>query len=357
MDYDTHGHPAAPAGDIGNHVIPKVVVYLAGIIGLLAVTVRLYARYAIKKLGIPDALLVISMGFFIVILYNGYQGGIYPGLGVHNWQFNPELATTSHFDYKLATISFGLGIAFLKVAILLDWVNIFVPTGTRNSLFWILQFLIWSNALFYFIGSFIDGLICQQKNLVTAKCGAKLMKYIVASGVVNLVSDLIILITPHWVIWKLNMSTTQKKGISLLFVIGLLAIGSALARLISVINAYHKRDMLYYAVMVNILAILEQTFGFLVIGVPAIPKAFHNSRWAKRFGTLLPRSKQPSNSIYHREQGTWPVSGRRRHQDPWDTDTRALVIGDEDEDIALPEQTHIQHGRRNCSKDELGINA
>lgn len=125
-------------------------------------------------------------------------------------------------NYKLATISFGLGIAFLKIAILLDWMQIFVPTGTRNSLFWILQALIWGNALFYFIGSFIDGFICSERSVGSMKCNSELVKYIVASSIVNLTSDITILITPHWVIWKLNMSTAQKKGISLLFIIGLL---------------------------------------------------------------------------------------------------------------------------------------
>ena len=112
--------------------------------------------------------------------------------------------------------------------------------------------------------------------------------------------------------------------------------------------------MLYYAVIINILAVSEQTFGFLVIGVPAIPKAFHGFDWAKRFGTRLSR-KQPSNPAYHCEQGAIPsVSSSRKRHDPWDTDTRALVMSGECEYIPIPDLAHMPQGRHNCSDDELG---
>jgi hypothetical protein len=51
----------SPAGDIGNHVIPKTIVLLTGILVLVATIIRLSARQIMKKLGIPDILLVISM--------------------------------------------------------------------------------------------------------------------------------------------------------------------------------------------------------------------------------------------------------------------------------------------------------
>ena len=64
MDHGTHGPPGAPSGDIGNHIVPKFIVVFAGIIGTIAVSVRLFARYSIKKLGVPDVLLVISMVYY-----------------------------------------------------------------------------------------------------------------------------------------------------------------------------------------------------------------------------------------------------------------------------------------------------
>jgi hypothetical protein len=107
----------------------------------------------------------------------------------------------------------------LKIAILLDWLYTFV-SGQRNLLFWILHGLIWSNAVFYFIGTFIEAFQCpptKQKG-----CNIDAAKYNLASGIINVISDLTILIAPHWVIWKLNMSRVRKMGVSLMFLIGAL---------------------------------------------------------------------------------------------------------------------------------------
>jgi hypothetical protein len=51
----------APAGDIGNHVLPKAIIILTGVIALIILAIRLYARFIMRRLGISDILLVISM--------------------------------------------------------------------------------------------------------------------------------------------------------------------------------------------------------------------------------------------------------------------------------------------------------
>jgi hypothetical protein len=97
-----------------------------------------------------------------------------------------------------------------------------VPTGTRNVLFWILHTLIWANAVFYFIGTFIEAFQCPPRDVGTPRCNIDVVTYNLASGIINVISDLTILIAPHWVIWKLNMSSARKIGVSLLFLIGAL---------------------------------------------------------------------------------------------------------------------------------------
>jgi hypothetical protein len=117
---------------------------------------------------------------------------------------------------------FGLNIVFLKAAILLDWVRTFVPAGTRNTLFYLLYTLIGTNAVFYFIGTFIEAFQCPPNTLSTEHCPIDAPKYNISSGIINVISDLTILIAPHWVIWKLNMTRTQKMGVSFMFLIGIL---------------------------------------------------------------------------------------------------------------------------------------
>ncbi|KAI0453910.1 hypothetical protein F5B21DRAFT_525377 [Xylaria acuta] len=367
MDYD---HQAAPAGDIGNHILPKVIVILTGIVALVALTIRLVARHIMRRLGIADLLLVISMVFYIIHHYNAYQAAIYPGLGVHQWEYNPTLAAASHYvrsltsvNFKLGSVFFGLNIAFLKIAILLDWIHTFVPTGTRNTLFWILHSLIWSNAIFYLVGTFIEAFQCPPEDVGTPKCNIDVAKYNLASGVINVVSDLTILIAPHWVIWKLNLSKVRKIGVSVLFLIGALATGSAIARVIYVTSAYRTGDILFNVMTINLWAIAEQTFGYLVIGIPAIPKVLHDFPCAKRLGSLVrSRSKRTSNPSGGYNRTTWPNSTPRNHRDPWeigDLDTHVLVTikGGEGKDIPLPSlaQSHGRDESRNSSTDAVGV--
>ncbi|KAI8624805.1 hypothetical protein F5Y19DRAFT_303393 [Xylariaceae sp. FL1651] len=351
-----------PAGDIGNHVLPEVIIIVTGVVAFLAVVIRILARHIMRRLGIADILLVISLVFYALHHYNAYQAAIYPGLGVHQWQFNAQLAAASKYNFKLGSVYFGINIAFLKIAILLDWVRTFVPTGQRNALFWMLHALIWSNAIFYFIGTFIEAFQCPPEDVGTPRCNIDVAKYNLASGIINVISDLTILIAPHWVIWKLNMSKVRKIGVSLLFLIGILAIGSAIARVIYVSNAYKTSDILFYSVTINLWAIAEQTFGYLVIGVPAIPKVFQDFPFAKHFGSLA-RSKRPTDpSDYHDRDTTWPNSTPRGYQDPWemgDTDTHVLVtiVGGEDKDIPLVDAAHTQgkDDSRKSSADAVGV--
>ncbi|KAI0469441.1 hypothetical protein F4859DRAFT_131680 [Xylaria cf. heliscus] len=359
-------HPNVPAGDIGDHVLPKVIVILTGIVALVALGIRLLARKMMRRLGIADLLLVISMVFYVAHHYNAYQAAIYPGLGVHQWQFNPVLASASHYNFKLGSVFFGLNIVFLKIAVLLDWMHTFVPTGTRNALFWILHGLIWSNAIFYLIGTFIEAFQCPPEEVGTPKCNIDVAKYNLASGVINVVSDLTILLAPHWVIWNLNLSRIRKIGVSVLFLIGALATGSAIARVIAVTSAYRTGDILFHVMTINLWAIAEQTFGYLVVGIPAIPKVLHDFPCAKHFGSLVrSRSKDNSNpSGYHHDRVTWGNSTPRNYRDVWDTgdlDTHVLVTiqGGEGKDVPIPDLAHL-HGRegsRNSSADEIGVAA
>ncbi|KAI0509369.1 hypothetical protein F5B22DRAFT_326973 [Xylaria bambusicola] len=378
MDADQQ---AAPAGDIGNHVLPKVIVILTGVIALLALIIRLLARHIMRKLGIADILLVISMIFYIVHHYNAYQAAIYPGLGVHQWQYNPTLAAASHYvnrrsswmygvawltifqNFKLGSVFFGLNIVFLKIAVLIDWIHTFVPTGTRNGLFWILHTLIWTNAVFYLIGTFIEAFQCPPEDVNTSRCNLDVPKYNVASGVINVISDLTILIAPHWVIWKLNLSTVRKVGVSVLFVIGALATGSAIARVVYVSSAYRTGDILFHVVTINLWAIAEQTFGYLVIGIPAIPKVIRDLPCARHLGSLVRSKSKPTTnpSRGYPNQTTWPNWPSRRYREVWengDVDTHVLVTieAGRNKDITVPDVAQLgKEESRTSSADGLGM--
>ncbi|KAJ2997232.1 hypothetical protein NUW58_g713 [Xylaria curta] len=336
-----------PAGDIGNHILPEAAVVCAGILAFSATTTRLFARYTIRMLDVPDILLA----FFLFYLYNEYEAGIYPGLGVHTWEYNHDLAKASHYDYRLGSILFAIIVLLLKAAILLDWKHIFVPR-TRNTLSWVLVTMIWANCLFYCVGILIEVVGCSTDYDGKVNCKIDLAMYTIASGIINVVSDLIILITPHWVVWKLNMPNAQKMGVSVLFLIGFFATSSALARVVYIVKGLQTTDFVYYIAEGNLWAVSELTFGYLVIGVPSIPKALHGLSCTKYFGSVVTsRTGPPSHpASYYSGRPTWPGFTSRRNRDPTEEGGQeayglVTMLNEEEGNIPPPPRAQSRAGR------------
>ncbi|KAI1811801.1 hypothetical protein GGS20DRAFT_73430 [Poronia punctata] len=347
-------------GDIGNHAIPRAIFITEGTFALFAVAIRLFARCLRRKFGISDILIIISLvghivsffdktsasrwiwtnanihylqGFFLGHYWNAYQVVIYPGLGVHQWQLDPKLAAASHYSFKLGSILFGLDIVFLKAAILLDWERTFAPLGTSKTLFWIIHTLIWTNVVFYFVGTFIEAFQCPPEKAIG--CPIDAGKYNITSGIINVISDLTILIAPHWVVWRLKMTKARKMGVSLLFLMGIFATVSAVIRVYYVTISFSTGDILFHSLGINLWAIAEQTFGYLVIGVPSLPPIFREIRAARVFSfpRVCPNRRGQNRRNNGGNNNDEVVDGghftrRERYEDPWqvgDLDTCVLV--------------------------------
>lgn len=119
----------------------------------------------------------------------------------------------------------------LKAAIIIDWIRIFVPGHTRNRFFWCGWALIGLNTGFYVVGILTENLACVpfqytwDKTIPGGHCriGGAIK---VATTAIDFVSDLAVTILPQQVIWRLQMSTKKKIGVSVLFGIGLLYVNA-----------------------------------------------------------------------------------------------------------------------------------
>jgi hypothetical protein len=119
---------------------------------------------------------------------------------------------------------------FLKPAILLDWLGIFVPKGTRGWFFWISWALIVLSTLFYTAIFFLTLLSCRpiegswKPFQIRSSCinpdARRDTDYF--SAPINLALDILLFILPQRVIWKLNMGSKQKILVASVFSIGLM---------------------------------------------------------------------------------------------------------------------------------------
>ena len=90
--------------------------------------------------------------------------------------------------------------------------------------------LIWSNVLFYVVGLFFWIFQCTSRGKIWnplyegGSCPINMRAYVLASGIINLISDITLFVLPQKIIWTLHISKHNKVGISLLFAVGILLV-------------------------------------------------------------------------------------------------------------------------------------
>jgi len=118
---------------------------------------------------------------------------------------------------------------------------------------------------------------CARVNTTDTNLSASVFKFI---------SDVLVLLIPQHVIWKLHMDKRKKIGVSVIFMIGLLGCAAALARLVETVRHATNPDFVYTFSAVSLCSAAELTCGFLVVCVPSFPKAFQAFDMTKLKGTL-----------------------------------------------------------------------
>jgi hypothetical protein len=118
-------------------------------------------------------------------------------------------------------------ILFTKVAILLQLVDIFVPPHmARNSRWYSLYLLIISNTIIFNLLGFLEIFQCMPRkkiwNLTIKGRCIDINKTFVATAVIDVIDDFIILIIPLVWAWKLQLRPKQKIGVSAIFATGFL---------------------------------------------------------------------------------------------------------------------------------------
>lgn len=131
---------------------------------------------------------------------------------------------------------------FIKAAILLEWTHILVPKGLKNPFFyWACHVMIWVNSLFYLSVIIVTNLSCIPRDKmwwrwVPGTC-INLSAFNISLTALDLLFNVLILLLPHRVIWRLSLSTKQKVGVSLIFSVGIMCVAFLLQSLQSTVDA------------------------------------------------------------------------------------------------------------------------
>jgi hypothetical protein len=251
-----------------------------------------------KKLHISDYLTLLAYGLyvgFMAIIFRQVQFGYF----VHQWDIRLRDAPDLFYLFSVATNLFAVTIMVIKAAILLEWLRIFVPRGTKNYFYWISVVLLVLDVLFYSAAIIAINLTCRPhektwNRLLPGTC-IDSRAIDITSAVINFFIDLVILVLPQKVIWGLNMSVEKRLGVSLVFIVGLIACFAAGFRLAVTVSYSKSQDLTYDFCTVGIWVVVETTCGLIVLCTPALPKALSSlgvqalytslKSWSRRTGS------------------------------------------------------------------------
>ncbi|PVI01614.1 hypothetical protein DM02DRAFT_671164 [Periconia macrospinosa] len=283
------------------------IVTILGIsLSTISVVLRLYSRAVYtKKLEIEDYITLVALGVFGVFDYYVMRIVVFPGYYVHTWDL--QLQHLSGFLYNLFTGAavHGIVVMLLKAAILLELIRIFSARGQRGLFFWTCHTLIWLNVAFYTTCTFVEIFACSPREKLWNKLipGGRCIDsniLTLASSIINVPSDIIILILPQRMIWRLQVSSRKKLGISMIFAVAIFACVSAAIRLGYSVQMLHSRDVLYHAAPVGVWIQAEITAGFMILGISALPRLVREISWLRKWATIVKSwtnsSKEKKNS-------------------------------------------------------------
>ncbi|KAI1085316.1 hypothetical protein F5B20DRAFT_139843 [Whalleya microplaca] len=222
--------PELPAEN-GVHVWRTAVVM--PFITFAFVAARFYSRIYVMKRpwGLDDYIVAATMVTIIVHAVLMAQA-THHGMGLHIWQFTPELNSEYYLWIGISSEFYVLSLAGFKTALLLLYLQLFgVKKRFRIACYITMGFTLGyltCNALTEFLGC--NPIAKKWQQHLPGKCINSIAANI-AYGAGHMLSDLIIAILPLTMVWRLQFPTPrQKVGLSLALGSGLFAWAVACVR-------------------------------------------------------------------------------------------------------------------------------
>ncbi|KAF2025233.1 hypothetical protein EK21DRAFT_117021 [Setomelanomma holmii] len=260
------------------------VAVLQLILVTLAVWMRLYTKHiVVRNMFVEDWWLLASWlafaGFHVLI----FQLENLP-FGIHQWNVTTAFAILNAKLFHLSSAIYAVVALTLKVAIILQIRRIVLPRistsstkSTRSRLLRLtIDFFLFLNVAFYLALFFFQFLTCRPLHKVwdfrvPGTCGPHHLIVHIISASINTLSDLITVLLPQPVIWSLNLDRRRRFGLSIVFMIGLLACTASAFRLYFAIKLYYATDVTFVAGQMGKWVEPELMFGFLAACLPVLP--------------------------------------------------------------------------------------
>ncbi|GAW22250.1 hypothetical protein ANO14919_117860 [Xylariales sp. No.14919] len=264
--------------DPPNHNGAVIAIYTVSIfITTIFVLIRLYAKFVfLKAPRLEDYLLIPTFGvylghcvFWLMMIHT-------TGHFVHLWDFTVGGMAPYYRNGFYATILYEAVMLAIKPMILLEWMRIFASAGPRTAFDWTCYALATINILLYLGSILTDSVSCHPREYwwdrtIEGYC-ADTRKLPIVTGVLNAVIDLFILLLPQGIIWRLQMSTRKRLGVSIVFLVGTISVGAAITRTVLSFTYAGSSDVTFNFSLAGTFTLIEMTAAIVVFAAPTVPK-------------------------------------------------------------------------------------
>ncbi|KAJ2985762.1 hypothetical protein NUW58_g5360 [Xylaria curta] len=268
-------------------VIPIVAITVT----TLSLAMRTYTKVSIlRKVDLGDYSLFLAWGIYVGLIAVAIVGCDFAP-GVHQWDLRLRDLISFLYYFHVASILYGICIFFIKLSILFQYIQIFMPTREPKAMYWFTIFLIVANFVFYLASTFLEIWACNPiekawNPLITTGYCIDVMELNVIASSVNTASDLIILVLPQLVIWRLVMSFQTKLAVSAIFLVATFACAASAVRLYYAVELRDHHDVSYYAWYAGIWTLPEMGCGILVAALPVAGSFSRHLKQSKLFSSI-----------------------------------------------------------------------
>ncbi|KAK8041418.1 hypothetical protein PG994_014425 [Apiospora phragmitis] len=231
---------------------------------------RIYARLTTAaKIWYDDywmfVVMVISVAMSTSILL-----GLAYGSGTHQYDLAEETVQSFKKNLYVYMILWSFGVFAVKVGILLFYWRVFTLPYFRRSVlavfalstaillvnFFTFTFQCWPIARFWDEAIAVGGCIAQTE-------------FYLASAIVNVVGDVVVLVLPLPVVWSLHTSQSKKWSLSFLFMLGAFVCVASIFRILAV-EEINPKDFTFSNVGGGLWSTVEVEVGFICANLPSI---------------------------------------------------------------------------------------
>ncbi|KAI1210086.1 uncharacterized protein F4807DRAFT_423773 [Annulohypoxylon truncatum] len=291
-----------------NNKLAVAVISVCSTLSILFYLARIYTRiFYMKKARLEDYIGLVALPFLVAGAAKFAAMTISsPGLFVRQWNMRVIDLEGFIYSYIVVTIQYCVTLALVKVAIILEWIHFFVPRATRNTFYWICYGMIVANCCLYLATVLCINYACTPREKIWRRylpgtCINTVIFNVVITSI-HLVFDILMLLVPHRIIWKLSLSSRQRIGISAIFSVGIMTCVCAAGRVASSVNMIYSTDLTYDYSGYLVWGLAECATAGLIFCVPAIPVLFRyrfqlpsiGLRFRDKMGTIF--SQHPSTT-------------------------------------------------------------